>query len=439
MPDLDFTTVIATDAPYIPHLKTAWKSWIINRPELVLHPMMILIDERDASEIPSLEAYLNHQNLSFVEVGDLAGADQREKMLTALVKCAPLIETEWMLKLDCDVLAKTYDPKWCTKELSQVCCGQVNEPVFIAPAWGYTKPANAVDILDDWADAQKIPGKRLNIKGMQDTVRTPGRIISYVFFGKTEWLKKAASLSGERLPLPSQDTYHWYLARRTETDFRHMNALGLGWQHIRGAKLEQELEKIPLKIDVAKIQHRASFPKLLDSLGKKDLVGVEVGVDKGELSQCLLDAYPKMILHLVDRWDFQGEGSQYFKSGDRKSKYDNERYRQNMIQTIRYTSHAWPRVRLWKMDSIEAAEKFPNESMDFVFIDGDHTYEAVMADLKSWWPKVGKGGMLSGHDFAHRREIRQKGFGVKKAVDEFTKTIGKTAEIHPDTVFAIRK
>ncbi len=437
MAELDFTTVVATDKAYIPHLKTAWKSWVIHRPEIILHPMVILIDSKDVGEIPSLEATLNHPNLSFVEVGELAGAEQREKMLTALVKCPPLIETEWMLKLDCDVLAKSYDPAWCATPCLD--CGLSANPVFMAPSWGYTKPANAITVLDDWADSQNIPGKRLNIVGMQDTARTPGRIISYVFFGRTDWLREVASLCGPRLPIPSQDTYHWYMAKRTYKGFRYMDAIKLGWQHIRGSKLEHELKSVPLKITVPKAQHLLSFPKLLESLGKKDLTGVEVGVDRGDLSQSLLDAYPQMILHLVDVWDFQGKDTAYFKSGDRKSQFNAQRYRQNMIQTIRHTAHAWPRVRMWKMPSVEAAKQFPDGSMDFVFIDADHTYDAVMADLNAWWPKVAKGGMLTGHDFEHIRERKNKGFAVGKAVREFSEKIGKKFETHQDTVFAIRQ
>jgi len=40
----------------------------------------------------------------------------------------------------------------------------------------------------------------------------------------------------------------------------------------------------------------------------------------------------------------------------------------------------------------------PNESIDLMFVDGDHRYSRVSQDLEEWWPKVRKGGILCGHD-----------------------------------------
>jgi hypothetical protein len=52
-----------------------------------------------------------------------------------------------------------------------------------------------------------------------------------------------------------------------------------------------------------------------------------------------------------------------------------------------------------RMKSIEAAGLYPDESLDFVFIDGDHREESVTADINAWWPKVRAGGILAGHDY----------------------------------------
>lgn len=66
----------------------------------------------------------------------------------------------------------------------------------------------------------------------------------------------------------------------------------------------------------------------------------------------------------------------------------------------------------YKMMSHEAAQIFADESLDFVFIDASHDYDNVMIDLKSWYPKVKKGGVFAGHDYPSWN-------GVKRAVDEF--------------------
>jgi len=52
-----------------------------------------------------------------------------------------------------------------------------------------------------------------------------------------------------------------------------------------------------------------------------------------------------------------------------------------------------------RMPSVTAARLFADESVDFVFIDADHSSEAVRADITAWWPKIKAGGTLAGHDW----------------------------------------
>jgi hypothetical protein len=62
--------------------------------------------------------------------------------------------------------------------------------------------------------------------------------------------------------------------------------------------------------------------------------------------------------------------------------------------------------------SHESSTQFNDESCDVVFIDMEHTYNAVKNDIELWLPKVKVGGYLAGHDYV-------KGWGgVIKAVDE---------------------
>lgn len=56
-------------------------------------------------------------------------------------------------------------------------------------------------------------------------------------------------------------------------------------------------------------------------------------------------------------------------------------------------------------------EEFNDESIDFLFIDGNHDYEAVKKDIQLWYPKVKNGGIISGHDYDWDT--------VKQAVDEY--------------------
>jgi SAM-dependent methyltransferase len=65
-----------------------------------------------------------------------------------------------------------------------------------------------------------------------------------------------------------------------------------------------------------------------------------------------------------------------------------------------------------RCESLKAANLYEDRSLDFVFIDAAHDYTNVMRDILSWYPKVKKGGIISGHDYTTYT-------GVKLAVDEF--------------------
>ena len=73
-----------------------------------------------------------------------------------------------------------------------------------------------------------------------------------------------------------------------------------------------------------------------------------------------------------------------------------------------------------KIDNITAllrndvvVNSFDDTSVDVIYIDGDHTYGAVLSDLKELTPKVKKGGYICGHDYQGNVT------GVQKAVNEF--------------------
>ena len=52
-----------------------------------------------------------------------------------------------------------------------------------------------------------------------------------------------------------------------------------------------------------------------------------------------------------------------------------------------------------KGDSADSAAAFADESVDFVFIDADHSYAGISRDITAWLPKVKRGGVLAGHDY----------------------------------------
>lgn len=68
-----------------------------------------------------------------------------------------------------------------------------------------------------------------------------------------------------------------------------------------------------------------------------------------------------------------------------------------------------------QLDSVAAARAYADDSLDFVFIDADHSYDAVMADITAYFPKLKAGGVIAGHDY------HTDGMQVKEAVNQYFK------------------
>lgn len=64
-------------------------------------------------------------------------------------------------------------------------------------------------------------------------------------------------------------------------------------------------------------------------------------------------------------------------------------------------------IRPLKMPSVAAAQLFADKTLDFVFIDADHTCDAVQADIAAWRPKIKSGGTLAGHDWNTYGSVQQ--------------------------------
>lgn len=141
-------------------------------------------------------------------------------------------------------------------------------------------------------------------------------------------------------------------------------------------------------------------------------VGVEIGVHKGRLSGRLLVANGAMFLHMVDPW--ADSGDTYRQTDDYIASYTQQEHDSAMRKALEEVMPFEGRYKVHRMTSEQAAPLFEPESLDFVFIDGDHSYEACSLDIRLWWPKLKIGGLLSGHDYTD-----EKNFGVIRAVNEF--------------------
>ena len=71
------------------------------------------------------------------------------------------------------------------------------------------------------------------------------------------------------------------------------------------------------------------------------------------------------------------------------------------------------------MSSIEYGLSIPDNSLDIVFIDGDHSTKGVTKDLEIFYKKIRKGGFLVGHDYGGNFGIFEPVVQVQPAVDNF--------------------
>lgn len=78
-------------------------------------------------------------------------------------------------------------------------------------------------------------------------------------------------------------------------------------------------------------------------------------------------------------------------------------------------------VELHRDFSDRAVKDFPDNYFDWIYIDGNHYYDFVKRDLELYFPKIKKGGYITGDDyFWSPSELKGKQ-PVKKAVDEFVR------------------
>ncbi len=146
------------------------------------------------------------------------------------------------------------------------------------------------------------------------------------------------------------------------------------------------------------------------------LKGAEIGVYDGVLSNYLLRNNPKLHLTMVDAWAVIEMDSFAGKSGDELAKINPTSWVTICGLAYRRTNFAAHRRRIIREDSVIAASEVEDESLDFVFIDADHSYEGCSADLKAWVPKVKESGFVSGHDFENH--VFPK-WGVRQALIDF--------------------
>lgn len=144
-------------------------------------------------------------------------------------------------------------------------------------------------------------------------------------------------------------------------------------------------------------------------------VGVEIGVNRGAYSKKIVEFAAPRQLHLIDPWPVDS-GDDYIKTygvrDDMQAHYE-------MVRSEFAGRIARGEVVMPRHYSRDCASSFADGQFDFIYVDGMHSYEACLEDLRLYGPKVRGTGLLMGHDFSNTDMGRRKSFGVVRAVSEF--------------------
>lgn len=162
--------------------------------------------------------------------------------------------------------------------------------------------------------------------------------------------------------------------------------------------------------------HREGFKKVLLQYYNENspLTGIEIGCFKGEFARYLLENFGNLKLTSIDPFCYWDE----------------------IIGNIGPNIH---RFRLLNLYSDEAIHVI-NCKCDFVFIDGDHSYEQCRKDILNYSAIVKNGGIVSGHNYDRENyhpedEAGGAHPGVNKAVDG----IYPNVKLAPDFIWYIQK
>lgn len=151
---------------------------------------------------------------------------------------------------------------------------------------------------------------------------------------------------------------------------------------------------------------------------KPGMAGCELGVFAGEFAVELFALQPSQ-LYLIDAWQGDEKGELF--SADENGNNHKTVLANDLKENVARIFANQPNVHIlcnWTQDAIPT---LPDNSLDYVYIDADHSYEGVKRDLELILPKMKQRCLIMGHDY--EVNFDKAGylflFGVKKAVDEF--------------------
>jgi hypothetical protein len=132
---------------------------------------------------------------------------------------------------------------------------------------------------------------------------------------------------------------------------------------------------------------REELAKLFCKLGFRR--GAEIGTNEAVYTKILCENNPEAEIFGVDPQIPYVD----FETPARQPHYD------ALFKKTQEVLAPYPKCKLVRKTSMEAVKDFEDGSLDFVYIDGSHTFENVYEDIVEWTKKIKVGGIISGHDW----------------------------------------
>jgi predicted O-methyltransferase YrrM len=154
-------------------------------------------------------------------------------------------------------------------------------------------------------------------------------------------------------------------------------------------------EKYPI---ILKSGRQTELVKLFRKLGFK--TGVEIGTSGGFYAGRIMKTVPNLKLYCVDPYITYSDYVETPRPEDQTRQEEHLRIAKERLKDFNVT--------FVRKTSRDAANDFEDNSIDFVYIDGNHSFEYVIEDIALWTKKVRKGGIIAGHDYWTSSEKRGK-------------------------------
>jgi len=139
-------------------------------------------------------------------------------------------------------------------------------------------------------------------------------------------------------------------------------------------------------------QRVVKLAKIFNTLGHT--TGAEVGVWQGSMAAGILNSVKSIkTYYLVDPW-------KHLENWNKPFNKQNDEF-ERVYSTAMNVTQQWAATKrvVLRGESRKMAEKVTDKSLDFVYIDGDHSARGTVIDVLSWWPKLKLGGILYGDDY----------------------------------------